>query len=504
MNLKVLFDPLYGAVPFKMHKFGVDYFFYDVSTREDEEIEKLEKIDDYAQTFAAILKTFEFCRLNFLKQAGFSWLVYPSATHTRYAHSLGCWYLAEQALACVKIRERGTPKGHEKFLERWLEGQGLIEEFLLSLLLHDIGHFPFSHVLENNPRYYDIPHEKVGAQLIRGEGEFFEIYKKITTSGSKSIKHARRVDFLSVALSKLKKVVKLDTDVISALITKDLSYLHKKKQEVKNAVPVMMELVSGLIDLDRIDHYHRDSHFMGLKVTSVSPIALLANMVIIPEPSSDPPSARIELEDDGIMQMFSLLESKETLKNYVFDNEHNMAYSAMLNAALDIFLEDKPELEREVLLWTDDFLLSQLSNHNNNNVLKLVDRITNGSPYIRVGSYPIFSCEKRNVEWTSQLRERLISYLQVEHGLEVENTDVLMAFSKGFFSEKKLPPDDWFSFNELCDDKGEALLRISKHSRRVEYLKGELEKSSPFLQIFAPNFATKRLLQKEIRGEQLL
>ncbi|MBU7012694.1 MAG: hypothetical protein HXS46_18585 [Theionarchaea archaeon] len=432
-----------------------------------------------------------------MKQAGFSWLVYPSATHTRYAHSLGCWYLAEQALECVKVREPSGTKKNERFLRRWLEDRDLVEEFLLSLLLNDVGHFPFSYVLQMNPRYYSVRPEDVGVQLIRGEGEFFRIFRDITL-GDSDIKYPRNVEFLSDALKKFKFV---DVDVVSALISQDLSYLKNAKQEVKEAIPVLMELVSGLIDLDKIDHYHRDSHFMGLKITSISPVALLANMVIVPESFTEPPSARTELEDDGIMQIFSLLESRETLKDYVFGNEYNEAYSAMLNRAVDIFLEENPGPKKEVLLWTDHYLLNRLASSGNVEVVKLVKRIINGSPYVRVGKYFTTVPRKRTLEWVKKLREHLISYLQVEAGLDAVDTDLLITLSKGFLHKRKLSPDDWFRFDRIYDANGELVSTINKYSRRVEYFKGTFDKETPYLKIFASNFAMKNLIERKIRAE---
>ncbi len=499
MNVKVLFDPLYGAVPFKLRRLGIDDFFYDLSTKSDEELQGIEGKEAYARQFSAILKTFEFSRLNFLRQAGFGWLVYPSATHTRYAHSLGCWYLAEQAMECVKVRESPGSATSSSFLMRWLEIHGVVEEFLLSLLLHDVGHFPFSHVLETNPRYKDISHEMVACQLIRGEGQFFDIFKEITLRNNRGTEYPRRTEFLSDALQRFKRV---DVDILCTLISKDLSFVQNKNKPVlqTDAIPVMMELVSGVIDLDRIDHYHRDSHFMGLKVATVSPVALLANMVIISEKGTDPPTTRIELADEGVMQAFSLLESKETLHYHVFDNEFNVAYSTMLNAAVDGFIESNPGLADELLLWTDDFLISRLCESDDAQVKMLANRIVNCSPYVRVDKYSLNSPSQKNLSWIQQLRTELVAYLNVEHGLDASEADVLIAIPKGFQSHGKMPSDDWFKLDDIYDARGGHLQSLDRYSRRIRYFKESLEteRKAPSIQIFTSDFDMRAYIKERI------
>ena len=78
-----------------------------------------------------------FQRLRRITQLGLSYLVYPGAYHTRFHHALGCMFLIEKAI--FQIRN----KGHKISLEE--------EEALkVAILLHDIGHGPFSHALENS------------------------------------------------------------------------------------------------------------------------------------------------------------------------------------------------------------------------------------------------------------------------------------------------------------------------------------------------------------------
>jgi HD superfamily phosphohydrolase len=95
-------------------------------------------------------------RLRYVRQVGHAFLVYPGATHTRFEHALGAYHLTRRALA--SLEERGE-------LERVAEADCLAVR--LAALLHDIGHYPFSHALEEA----GFPsHEQLGvAKLVEGE-----------------------------------------------------------------------------------------------------------------------------------------------------------------------------------------------------------------------------------------------------------------------------------------------------------------------------------------------
>ncbi|ENN95975.1 metal dependent phosphohydrolase [Methanocaldococcus villosus KIN24-T80] len=93
-----------------------------------------------------VIDTEEFQRLRNIKQTGLTYLVYPSANHTRFEHSLGCLYIANKMANKIK-REVDVD----------------IETVRLSALLHDIGHPPFSHTLE----IFGYNHEEVGKKIIK-------------------------------------------------------------------------------------------------------------------------------------------------------------------------------------------------------------------------------------------------------------------------------------------------------------------------------------------------
>ena len=145
-----------------------------------------------------------FQRLRNIYQLGLTYFVYPGATHNRFQHSLGAMYLMQNALDTLTEKEIHITQ-EEK------------EATLAAILLHDIGHSPFSHALE----YFfvkDFSHEDFTKQMI----------KKL----NKQFNH--RLD------------------------------LTLKIVEGKYSKPFLHQLVSSQLDVDRLDYLNRDSFYTGV------------------------------------------------------------------------------------------------------------------------------------------------------------------------------------------------------------------------------------------------
>lgn len=142
-------------------------------------------------------------RLRRIKQLGLSYLVYPGANHSRFEHTLGAIHLMRQAVASLKL------KGHSISEEE-------AEAVTIAILLHDIGHGPFSHVLEHS--LVEIPHEELSSILIK------ELNKEFNY--------------------RLEPVIEIFEN-----------RYHKK---------FLHQLVSGQLDMDRLDYLARDSFFTGV------------------------------------------------------------------------------------------------------------------------------------------------------------------------------------------------------------------------------------------------
>ncbi len=142
-------------------------------------------------------------RLRNINQMAFAYLVYPGAVHSRLHHSLGAYHLMCNALSELKS------KGIEITAEEELGAK-------LAILLHDIGHGPFSHALENE--LINVHHETISILLMKKLNEEF--------SGQ------------------------LDTAIAIFTNKYPKKFLH--------------QLVSGQLDVDRMDYLNRDSFFTGV------------------------------------------------------------------------------------------------------------------------------------------------------------------------------------------------------------------------------------------------
>ena len=139
MKLQRVRDPLYNLIEFRE-----------------------ERVDDLLWQ---IIQTEAFQRLRRIKQLGFSEFVYPGATHTRFAHSLGVFHLARRLIEIidVKLKKRGSPTSNNA--EK--------DAALCAALLHDLGNGPFSHAFEEVGKKFQLAsvnHESITDKLIR-EGE---------------------------------------------------------------------------------------------------------------------------------------------------------------------------------------------------------------------------------------------------------------------------------------------------------------------------------------------
>lgn len=162
-----------------------------------------------------------FQRLRRIKQLGLTNLVYPGALHTRFHHAIGAMHLMQEALTTLRLKEVVITEEEEQAV-------------LIAILLHDVGHGPFSHALENS--------------IVKG------------------ISHET---LSSLFMTTLNKEFKGQL----ALAIKIFNNAYKKQ--------FLHQLVSSQLDMDRLDYLKRDSFFTGVSegVISSDRIIKMLNVV---------------------------------------------------------------------------------------------------------------------------------------------------------------------------------------------------------------------------------
>jgi len=242
-----------------------------------------------------IIDTSEFQRLRYIRQLGFAHLVYPGATHTRFDHAVGVYHLARTALRFLK--ERGS------FPEEVWEEEELIP---YAALLHDIGHFAFSHALEElEPETIPADHEVVSSQ-------FFESPE------------------LQEALGDLGPGV---ADRIHRLILGE------------GDLP-LGGLVSGSLDLDKMEYLRRDARFCGVPYGEVDVDRLIQGLVLLPDPASG--RYEVGVHEKAVASLESLLFAKYQMFRNVYWHHGVRAatvlYKRIVEEAVGEGLVSPPEL----------------------------------------------------------------------------------------------------------------------------------------------------------------
>lgn len=174
-------------------------------------------------------------RLNRIRQLGLSYLVYPGALHSRFGHSLGAMHLMHEAINSLRL------KGVEITDEEATAA-------MIAILLHDIGHGPFSHVLEHT-LVDGVTHEDISLLMMERINE--DLYKLRVES----------LELREVEESKVESHKPLDMAISIFKNEYPKHFLH--------------QLISSQLDVDRMDYLCRDSFFTGVQEGRVASERLL-------------------------------------------------------------------------------------------------------------------------------------------------------------------------------------------------------------------------------------
>lgn len=262
-----------------------------------------------------------FQRLRRIKQLGLTDFVYPGALHTRFHHALGAMHLMHVALQNLRS------KGHEITDEEY---QGA----LIAILLHDIGHGPFSHALEWSI-LNGVSHETLSLHIMQALNE--EMDNKLT----------------------------LAIDIFQGK--------YQKK--------FLSELVSSQLDIDRLDYLQRDCYFTGVSEGTIG-----ANRII---KMLDVYDNQLVVEEKGIYSVENFLNARRLMYWQVYLHKTSISAEQIL---ILIFQRAKELKRQQTTLYATPALEIFLSKNISEADFSANDTILNG--FLSLDDYDIWGAIK--------------------------------------------------------------------------------------------------------------
>jgi len=259
---------------------------------------------------ATILDSAEFQRLRGVKQLGFAHMVYPGAVHSRFLHALGVYHLVTRALGALEAR------GAFEVLDE--DDRGAIPLIRLAALLHDVGHYPFSHAMEElGPDAIPGHHEEMAGRFLEADA----IRRVLEMYGSDA------------------------TARIGALIRGESPH-------------PLQGLVAGSLDLDKIDYLRRDSFFCGVPYGAVDVDRLIDALTLARETDDAP--YEVAVAEKGLSALETLLFSKYQMFRNVYWHHAVRAATVTFRKLIETALANGLLATEDLAGPTDEELLAMI------------------------------------------------------------------------------------------------------------------------------------------------
>lgn len=297
--------------------------------------------------YLRLLDSGTFQRLRYVRQLGLAHLVYPGATHSRFEHALGAYHLAGETVRVMREAhaDAGVPE------REW-------DLVVAAALLHDVGHYPFSHSLEE----LGLPHHEAVAESLLCTGELATIL---------------RAEFSPDAPERILALVRGRSD------------------------SPLQGLISGSIDLDKIDYLKRDAMMCGVAYGEIDADRLRHALVLVRDPNTG--RRAVGLREKGLSALESLLFAKYQMYRNVYWQHAVRSATAMYKRLVEDALLAGELRAEDLAGYTDEGILHALES---GTPRPLLGAIRQRRLYKRAMETPAAALADLDLEWIAEDRPR--------------------------------------------------------------------------------------------------
>jgi HD superfamily phosphohydrolase len=324
-------------------------------------------------TAERLLDTSVVQRLRYVRQLGLAHLVYPGATHSRFEHALGAYHLARRMLA--RLAESGD-----------LAGVADDEPAIVAAaaLLHDVGHYPFSHALEE----IGVPHHEEVSRPLVTEGEIASILRA--------------------------EIAPDAAERIYALIC-------------GTSTSPLQGLISGSLDLDKMDYLKRDALMCGVPYGEIDEDRLMHALVVLDDPTTR--RRGIGVRTKGLSALESLLFAKYQMYRNVYWHHAVRSATAMYKRMVETALADGVIDVTNLGRFTDEGLIFVLETRAKGETQALLQDLLMRRLFKRAFESPAAALPMESLEWIAEDRDRARTAEQaIARKLGLAAEDVLLDF----------------------------------------------------------------------------
>ncbi len=332
----------------------------------------------FPETFMDFWREPEFQKLSRIRQLGPTHLIYPGAVHTRLSHSIGVYAIARRMLLVLM-------KDQQNAITSRCSLTG-VRSFLVAALLHDLGHFPYTHSLKDLPLK---SHESLAARLIiEDRGLSAVIDQRI---GADSLMTAQIID----------------------------DQMPGASEEVR----LYRTLLSGTLDPDKLDYLNRDAFFCGVPY-GLQDVDFILTKIALTE------DGVLGLQEQGISSIEHLLFSKYLMYRNIYWHRHVRSATAMIRKVLYLGLQETI-ITPEHLYGLDDARFHQVLGSTDYRPFSVIKEVSDNRLYQMALSVPYqralpFIPMLRDQRQRFSAEERLRTHLNRTSGASLEPWQVII------------------------------------------------------------------------------